>query len=253
MPANQLPSPGFQQQGSVDWVQLSKSSFTFSIEVLGRLSRAGIETLTVAVGQTICSPFSITGDTQRKIMSAIDRLNVKPSYGDILWFGFGFKSIVGSLLETEQGLVCVAICACLSSSYDEYFAAQILSDMAFLRAAPKNLRPSLSQWAALIKVCTGTLAASNFSNLVEGFSRLWWESQYNGKLEIMRGPTSSKALSNALHCMADVSNGTMASLTLAGGSDCAWLAAVPEWLSSLQNWRLLIAKMFSNSAILKGT
>ncbi|KAL9623424.1 MAG: hypothetical protein Q9160_002317 [Pyrenula sp. 1 TL-2023] len=234
VPANQLPPPTFQQQGSVDWVQLSKSSLSLSIDIVGRLSKAGIDTLTVVIAQAICGPFTITGDTQRKIQSAIGKMKVRASYGEVLWFGLGIKSIVRSLMETEQGLLCIAISACLTLSYGEFFAAQTLRDMALLRAAPDELRPPLSQWTALIKVCAGTLTASDFPNIVEGFSRLWWDSVHRGKVAIMKGTTSPRALISALYAMANVSNGTIVSVTLAGGPDCAWLAALAEWLLCLR-------------------
>ena len=45
----------FAQQGAVDWVALGQVPFPASIAVLGRLSSAGVEPLTVTVGQAICS------------------------------------------------------------------------------------------------------------------------------------------------------------------------------------------------------
>jgi hypothetical protein len=234
VPANHSPLSNFQQQGSVDWVQLSRSSLTLSIEVLGRLSRAGIETITIAMGQALCSSFNIPSDAQHRISSAISKLKVTSSYNSVLWFGFGVKNIVRSLVETEQGIACVAICGCLSISYDEHSAAQLLREMARSRAAPEELKPSLSQWGALINACSSTLAASDFPNVVEGFSRLWWESPEDGKIGILRSPASSQALSSALIAIANVSNKTLLSVTLVGGPDCAWLAAIAEWLLCLR-------------------
>lgn len=46
-----VPTSGgsnFAQQGAVDWVALSKSSLSFSVEVLSRFSKAGVELITVA-------------------------------------------------------------------------------------------------------------------------------------------------------------------------------------------------------------
>ncbi|PGH03636.1 hypothetical protein AJ80_08657 [Polytolypa hystricis UAMH7299] len=231
IPAN---TSNFSQQGSVDWVQLSRSSLTMSVEVLARLSRAGVESITIAMCQALCSQFHIPADTQQRINLAISKLGVKSSYNNVLYFGFGVKNIVRSLAETEQGLASVAICGCLATSYDQHMAAQVLRVMSQLRSAPEELTPSLAQWSALVDACSPTLAASNFPNIVEGFSRLWWESPDNGKFGILRGAASAPALSSALNAIANVSNKSLASVTVAGGPDCAWLAAIAEWVLCLR-------------------
>jgi hypothetical protein len=45
---------GFVQQGSLDWVSFGKATVAFPIEVLARLSKAGINALTVGVGCALC-------------------------------------------------------------------------------------------------------------------------------------------------------------------------------------------------------
>ena len=62
--AQSSQGPCFAQQGSVDWVALGQTQFSASIAILGRLSSAGIETLTVTVGQVICSkiPLVVHGE-----------------------------------------------------------------------------------------------------------------------------------------------------------------------------------------------
>jgi hypothetical protein len=51
--------PTFAQQGSVDWVALSGSTLSFSVEVMSRFSKAGVKMITVAMGQTFFSGFKI--------------------------------------------------------------------------------------------------------------------------------------------------------------------------------------------------
>lgn len=41
----------FTQQGSLDWVALGRMQYSTSVAVLARLSKAGIDPLTLAVGQ----------------------------------------------------------------------------------------------------------------------------------------------------------------------------------------------------------
>lgn len=55
---------GLMEQGSIDWVALSKTSVSFSLEILARCARAGVETLTIAVGQAIFSQFDVLADAQ---------------------------------------------------------------------------------------------------------------------------------------------------------------------------------------------
>jgi hypothetical protein len=83
----------FAQQGSVDWVALSGSTLSFSIDVLSRFSKAGVEMITVAVGQAMCGSFNIPAAGQKRLQEAIARLKAFSSYGKILWFGFGVKSV----------------------------------------------------------------------------------------------------------------------------------------------------------------
>ena len=52
-------SARFQQQGSVDWVELSGRSVQLSVAVLARLSKAGIDPFTLQVGRAICTNFSL--------------------------------------------------------------------------------------------------------------------------------------------------------------------------------------------------
>jgi hypothetical protein len=102
---------GFAQQGSVDWVALSGSTLTFSVEVLSRFSKAGVEMVTIAMGQALFARFNIKPDAQRRFSEAISKLKAVSSYGDILWFGFGVKHVIRTLAETEQGIACAGICA----------------------------------------------------------------------------------------------------------------------------------------------
>ncbi|KAJ0426665.1 hypothetical protein BJY00DRAFT_297681 [Aspergillus carlsbadensis] len=213
--------PVFSQQGTVDWTQLAKSSVALSLEILSRLSQAGVEPLNLAVGQEIFSRFLLHPSTQQKIQTSLEGLKPLSSYGNILWFGFGIKHVVRLLVESEQGTTCVALCGALSASYDKFYCAQVLRSTAKIQATPGHLSPSITQWSNLVDTCSGTLLSSDFPNLVEGFTRLW----YNGAAQDVwkrRGATSPQALGEALSTLAAVS------------SDCAWVGAVAEWVLCLR-------------------
>lgn len=223
----------FAQQGTVDWTMLSGSTVNFTVEVLARLSKAGVELITVAVGQAMFTGFNLDPDGQKRFSDALSRLKAFSSYGSVMWFGFGVKHIVRTLSETEQGLTCAAICACLSLSYNKFFCSKVLKSLADQQRAPNSLMPSLSQWAALVNICSGAVLDSQFPRLVEGYSRLMQSYDSNGKYNLQE-PTSADALARALCELAKVSSGTVRSVTFIGGVDCGWIAALAEWLLSLR-------------------
>ena len=97
--------------------------------MLNRLSKAGIDVLTVVVGRATCSTFTIEAPVQQKIMRTLNELPSFNLFGQAIYIGFGLKHVLIDLAETEQGLACVALCACLTSSYDSLTAAQVLRDL----------------------------------------------------------------------------------------------------------------------------
>src|SRR5437868_2659858 len=94
--------------GQLDWFSLSRSTCSLSLEAVARLSNAGVELLTVAVGNAICSAFSFPPAGQQELFSSLNHLKGTSSVSNVLYFGFGVKHIVRTLSETEQGATCVA-------------------------------------------------------------------------------------------------------------------------------------------------
>ena len=209
---------------------------------MSRFSKAGVEMITLAMGQMLFSKFAVPPEGQMKVTDAISKLKSYSSLGKVLWFGFGVKHVVRSLCEIEQGVVCAGICACLSVSYGPETRSRVLQSMCNDILGGGELAPSLPQWGALIDVCSGALANSKFPDLVEGFCRLG-RSKFQGVDESYRSsqiqtgfflPTSAKDLGVALLSLSKVSDGTYDSITIYGGIDCGWLAAVAEWLFCLK-------------------
>lgn len=228
-------SPQFSQQGTVEWVSLSNSTFTFSVEIMSRLSKAGVEMITFAMGQTLFTRFTVPPDGQKRITDAISQLKAYSSLSDVFWFGFGLKHVIRTLCETEQGVICTGVCACLCVSYDSDFRARVLQSMCGKVLKHDGLSPSLPQWAKLVNVCAGSLAHSTFPDRVEGFCRLG-HAQYTAKFKRdgVFQPTTPEALADALLSLSEVCDSTKASTTIMGGPDCGWLAAVAEWLFNLR-------------------
>ena len=223
-------STAFAQQGTLDWTALSRSSFTFSVEVMSRFSKAGVEMITCAMGQAMCSQFNVPPEGQKRVTDAISKLKAYSSYGQVLWFGFGVKHIVRSLCETKQGATSAALCACLRVSYSTEMSARVLSVLCDQLLPSDGLSPALPQWAALLDVCSGALGPSKFPVMVDGFCRL----AFTDRQPHSHNATTVNALAHALAELLKVSNGSVSTITFEGGYDCAWIAAVAEWLLCLK-------------------
>ena len=222
-------SSNFQQQGTVDWVELSGRSVNFSVAVLARLSKAGIDPFTLQVGRAICNNFSLDPVAQHRISEAIQALRKFGSYGDIVWSGFGVKHVVTELAETEQGLTLVALCAALSSTYNSLYGARVLRELCSLCKAPQAFSPAIRQWKILVELCSGILNSGHFALLLEGVRRLVLGGHnLTNFIGTKRNPTSYSTLAEAIMTIAQLTTKNLASATFTGGLDCIWLAAVAE-------------------------
>lgn len=221
------------QQGSVDWVALSKTTVSFSVELLARYARAGVEALTIAVGQALFAQFRVPAEAQKRLELSVSRLKAYSSAANALWFGIGFKHLIRTLMETEQGATLVAVSSCLMVSYENEFSATVLKALCDKSSLPEKLTPSLSQWGAFVNLCTAAVTASQFPLLVEGFSRLLMTSVAKREPKFLAA-TSPSALAIALLELAQLSMGKVANVVFIGNADCGWLAAVAEWLLSLR-------------------
>lgn len=229
---NDAHNPAFSQQGQVDWVSLANHTVSFSVGVLSRLSKAGVDPLTVVVAKTLCHNMPLSPLGQKRVFDALSTLKAFSSFGQVIWFGFGVRHIVHELTGTEEGMTCIALSAALQLSYDSFFGAQVFRELSHYRGAPDNLLPSLHQWRAMLHVSAGVLSTSKFPRLVDGFTRILAPPRADCSLPQAYSTTPS-ALAYALCILSDVTTGRTAYCTFAGGIDCAWIAAVAEWLYCL--------------------
>ena len=229
----QSSSAGFSQQGQVDWVELSTRSVQFSVAVLARLSRAGIDAYTLQVGRAICLNFALDPIAQERIADAIFQLKKYSSYGDLIWFGFGVKHVVTDLAETEEGLTLVALCAALTTTYDSTYSARVLRELCVLHKAPQSFTPALRQWKAIVELCSGILTSSHFILVLNGFWRLMSAQHKLPSMKDRHRPTLYAELASAIYTLARISRKHLVNATIIGGVDCAWLAAFAEWVLRL--------------------
>lgn len=125
-----VTSDKFPQQGQVDWATVSKSTISFSVGVLARLSAASIDPYTVPIGHWIGSSFHLSKTGRRNLEQALNNLHSCTGFGDALWFGFGIKHVVRGLSTTEQGATLVALCASLIGCFPQDDAAEVLAHLA---------------------------------------------------------------------------------------------------------------------------
>lgn len=219
---------GFSQSGQLDWVALSRFSMSCTLEVAARLCKAGVETATVLVGSAIGSSFSFPPAGQMELTKSLSGLKGASSYSKLLWFGFGLQHVVKDLTNTEEGATCVAISAALSVPYSPFQAAQVWRQLCQLTGAPRQLTPSIHQWAALVEVCSGSLVRSKFPMYFDIFGRLLAPDD-----KAPRAPAPPDTVAKALQTIACLSRGTLVSATFVGGMECGWLAAVTSYLFDL--------------------
>ncbi|QGI83680.1 hypothetical protein CEK25_010409 [Fusarium fujikuroi] len=141
---------GFQQQGTVDWTRVLSGSVAFSVDVLSRLSKAGIEAFTIYAARAIFSNVKIGPNGELRLHRALDKISAFPSFGKALWFGFGVKHIIWSMQESTEGLNCLGICACLTEGFSTIHAAGVLRELFLLYNPPAELTPTLMQGVARI-------------------------------------------------------------------------------------------------------
>lgn len=232
-------SSSFQQQGTTDWTQLASSLVRYSLDVLSRFSAANVDTYTVEVGKILASDFQLSAGGRNNVSDALASLHSYRSLGDALWFGFGIRHIVRSIPMTENGFMCLTLCGALAEFYHESIAAEILFELAKSLKAPPQFMPSMMQWRALFRTCTGVFARSDFGVLAEQYVH---QNPYafmhdHNMMDFQRTSCDSCAtpvtIADALKGIASVSRGEMARIVIVGGNDLGFLAAFCDYFLGL--------------------
>ena len=240
-----IPSSGsnrpdaFTTSGQIDWIKLLKTPFGSSIGILSRMSAAQVDPYTVIVGQKLGNLFHLTSNGRNRILDELSKLRSFKSLGKALWFGLGVNHLVRILAKTEEGKMCIALCASMSEFYEISIAAEILIEMAKTSRAPEDLRPSILEWKALLDTCAGVFAASTFPVLAEKYMQLHPQHRALGYESLqttatkVRGCSSPESLAKALLALGELSRGDLASFTIIGGADAGWLGAFAEFFFEL--------------------
>lgn len=218
---------GFVQQGQVDWVAFGRTVVPLSIDILARLQGAGVQAITYAGALQLTTCFKLPELGRQRLWDAINRLQVFNSASNLLYFGFAHRSFFRILTETVSGLKCIALCSCLAEMHTETVAARILSALWQEAGYPEDYEPSILQFKALVKACGGALASSPFPQIA---NRMF---PHASDINVDEQCSEPKDIAKALSGLFDVSMGKKKSITVAGGSDCAFIAAVAHWVLNL--------------------
>ncbi|OTA67142.1 hypothetical protein K449DRAFT_324713, partial [Hypoxylon sp. EC38] len=222
-------SDGFAQQGSLDWVSLSKSSVSFTVDVLGRYMAAGVSPFTIVVGQAIARNLPLSTSGRKDVQSALNGLKCYQGIGQAIWFGFGVKSFVRTLASTAEGMSLVAFLAAASEILGDDAAAEMIYELSIEFKSPESLTPSVHEWSMVVRACSGVLSATKFPVHFEGLQRLQ-PIHYSHERSYWPEP---KGLARAVMAVSCVLTGEYLSITIEGHLGAYWIAAVAEWLYGL--------------------
>lgn len=204
---------------------------TASVALLGRLASAGIEPLTLAVGQAVCAGLVLGPTGERRLQESLNNLKSFSSFGDAIWFGLGVRHVVRTLVQTAQGASCVALTASLAEVHNVEVTALVLYNLVKIQQAPIELSPSFPQWKALAQTCASVFKTSSFSLRVQTLLSMmdkWPDMDENPEA------CAPADLAEVLQAVTMVKNGKKRSVTLVGGPDCAWVIAYADWLLALR-------------------
>lgn len=228
-------SLAFQQQGQVDWVAASRTTVSFSLEILKRISDADIDAYTLVVAQNIMHQFHMPVIGQQRVQDAIKQLRSTSSFGDVIWFGFGVKHLVRSLSQSDDGMACLALFGSLTEVFSPEVSALVAYELSKLLYPGKKL-PAVSQWQRMLAVCSGILATSNFPLIAEHFLGLAGNRRAvltQGQPPRVMGDIGDFA--QALHAICLITrDAEQRSVTIVGGPSCGFLAAFAYWFLALE-------------------
>jgi hypothetical protein len=96
------------------------------------LSSAGIEALTVAFGQTMCSRVSIGSHGEKVFMESLNNMKAFSSFGDFIWLEVGVRHVLRDIVQSSEGASLIALCAAMSETFSMQTSALILYEMSKL-------------------------------------------------------------------------------------------------------------------------
>ena len=197
--------------------------------LLAQYCAIGVDPYTVEVGRLVSNHFKLSVQGERNVSHGLNNLSVFGRGDDNLSFGFGENHIVRNPDLNKNGFVLTALCGVLMEYFDEDFAARVLGELVKLQhvACPAPMTPPLRQWRAMVHACNGILATTRFGVVVENFVQL---NSPNLKGIPQSTHASPQSIASVLHAIGMLSSGKAKQISVIGGQDGGWVAAIAEWL-----------------------
>ncbi|KAL4789363.1 hypothetical protein BDV19DRAFT_374297 [Aspergillus venezuelensis] len=238
MDSNALIPSGFSTQGTIDWVSLADKTVSVSLGILSRCSAAGVDPYTLAVGGIVTKKLVLSPQGHRNIQDALAQLKSYSGFGNVLWFGFGVRSLVRTLGMRDEWRSLLAYCACLSECFPEEYAAEVVHDLVVAHHSPEEMTPSVGEWLMVIKACAGCVSTTKFPVLAEGFMRLALPAARAASGKFSEVPhkiqPQARDLNNAVIALSHVASGDLSRVAIVADTVAAgWIAAVAKWLFNL--------------------
>lgn len=227
----------FPQTASWNMLDLSKLPVQATLGVLSRYSAGRVNPYTALVGEVLCQSFQLSFVGRKNVETAVESLKVVGSLGNALEFGFGVQDVIRSMVKSERGCVCLSLCAALKECYSDDISVEVLLEMARLMNVDGQYMPSSRSWKELLAACAGAVSTSKFPSMAEVFMQQPnTEERLGAFRRVVAAPAALRScsrpgsLAEALFGLARISRGELQSITLYGGSDAGWLAALAVWL-----------------------
>ena len=161
---------------------------------------------------------------------AIARLRGHTVFQDLLWVGFGYRSLVHTMATTVGGIKCIALCGCLADVHSPRSAASIMQQLWKEYEFPDQYQPSHSQLLALVSICSGAIVRTPFTQIMDiMLGDMLWKRQrdFRGMVPEASGPGD---IAKALRGLFQLSKSKIDSISIVGSGECAFMAALAHWL-----------------------
>jgi hypothetical protein len=197
--------------------------------LLAQYCAIGVEPYTVEVGRLATQHFKLSIKGERNIAHALNNLGLYGHSDENLSFGFGTRHIIHNPDLNTTAFVLTALCGVLVEYFDEEFTARVFSELVKLQQLtfPAPMKPPLRQWNWMVHACDGILATTRFGIVVEDFVQLN-SPDFKGIPQSTHA--SPQSIAKALHAIGLISSGKEKQMTVVGGQDAGWIAAIAEWL-----------------------
>ena len=217
----------FIQNGQVDWVAFGNTIWSTSAAVLQRFASAGVQPATYGAGLALASQLRLDRVGNQRMHNALDNLRGISGFDKLLWFGFGVRSFVRVMGDTQLGVNCIALCSTLAELHGEDASAWILEELWKSHSYPQQYLPSHAQFTALVKACSGVLAKTSFSSTA---NRMLAHDLDPKRLTILPYISNVEDIAKALQALFNISRGAVSRISITGCLECAFIAALARWL-----------------------